>query len=78
MIVSLDVDGRVTHFNPAAESITGYPLSDVKGKNWFEILVPRERYPEVYEEFDRMMKGGLPGSFENPIVTKSGEERFIS
>jgi PAS domain S-box-containing protein len=78
MIVSLDDHGRVIHFNPAAESITGYALSYIQGKNWFETLVPRERYAEIHEEFDRLMKGGLPGSFENPIVTQSGEERFIS
>jgi len=78
MIVSLDAEGCVTHFNPAAEAITGYAVSDIRGKNWFETLVPPNRYPEVYEEFNRLMKGGLPGSFENPILTKSGEERFIS
>jgi PAS domain S-box-containing protein len=78
MIVSLDAEGCVTHFNPAAEAITGYAVSDIRGKNWFETLVPPNRYPKVYEEFDRLMKGGLPGSFENPILTKSGEERFIS
>jgi len=78
MIVSLNSAGQVTHFNPAAEVITGYTLSDMEGGNWFETLVPRDRYPHVYDEFDRLMKGGLPKSFENPIVTKSGEERHIS
>jgi PAS domain S-box-containing protein len=78
MIVGLDADGLVTHFNPAAEAITGYSLSEIKEKNWFETLVPRDRYPEVYEEFNRLMKGGLPRYFENPIMTKDGRERVIS
>jgi PAS domain S-box-containing protein len=78
MIVSLDARGRVTRFNPAAETITGYTLAEVEGKDWFELLVPRDRYPEVHEEFARLTKGGLPQVFENPIVTKAGEERHIS
>jgi len=39
--------------------------------------VPRDRYPHVWKEFDRLMEGGLPQRFENPILTKDGEERFI-
>ena len=56
VIVSLDMPkGRVTHFNPAAETITGYTLDrSARGKDWFELLVPRERYPEVHEEFERL------------------------
>ena len=78
MIISLDQEGKVTNFNPAAEKITGYSLPEVQGKSWFELLVPRDRYPEVYQEFDRLRQGGLPKTYENPILTKFGEERYIS
>ena len=78
MIISLDTEGQLTHFNPAAEAITGYSLAEVRGKDWFEVLVPRDRYPEVYDEFNRLIQGGMPQVFENPIVTKDGRERFIS
>ena len=78
MIVGLDAAGTVTIFNPAAERISGYTVSELHGKNWFELLVPRDRYPSVYDEYNRLMQGGLPHIFENPIVTKDGRERFIS
>jgi PAS domain S-box-containing protein len=78
MIVSLDTEGRVTHFNPAAETITGYTLSEIKGGDWFELLVPRDRYPEVAEAFSRLKQAGIPSRLENPIVTKNDRERFIS
>ena len=39
--------------------------------------MPRDRYPEVWEEFERLLAGGIPLAFENPILTKSGEERYI-
>ncbi|MDC4225792.1 MAG: PAS domain S-box protein [Candidatus Manganitrophus sp.] len=77
MILSLDTEGKIDIFNETAEKITGYTLLELKGKNWFEILVPKDRYPRVWEEFNRLLAGGTPKTFENPILTKTGEERYI-
>lgn len=78
IIVALDASGNVRLLNEAAEKITGYTRADVEGRNWFEVLVPRDKYPYVWEEFARLLEGGMPRTFENPILTKSGEERQIS
>ncbi|MDD5502462.1 MAG: PAS domain S-box protein [Candidatus Thermoplasmatota archaeon] len=79
MIVGLDANAKITIFNKAAEEITGYPHESVMGKSWFETVVPKERFPHVLEEFKRLTKHGeIPKVFENPIITKSGEERIIS
>ena len=48
------------------------------GKNWFEVLVPKERYPQVWQEHNRLLTGGIVQYFENPILTKDGEERIIT
>jgi two-component system cell cycle sensor histidine kinase/response regulator CckA len=77
IIVALDVHGNLQIFNQAAEEITGYTWTDLEGKNWFEVLAPKDRYPHVWEEFSRLLHGGLPIKYENPILTKSGEERYI-
>ncbi len=78
MIVGLDLKGDITLFNKAAEQITGYALADLQGRNWFEVLVPRARFPEVWREFERLTSGSLPDRFENPVLTRSGEERLIA
>jgi two-component system, sensor histidine kinase and response regulator len=78
IVVGLDADGDITVFNEAAEKITGYRKHELKGCNWFEVLMPKERYPAIWEAFTVLTAGGLPRTFENPILTKSGEERFIS
>jgi PAS domain S-box-containing protein len=80
MIIGLDRAGCIQVFNEAAEKITGYTRQELAGKNWFEVLVPREAYPTVWREFNRLLAGGshLPHTFENPILTKAGGERFIS
>jgi len=77
IFVHLDADGLVLKINAAAEQITGYKSAEVQGASWFELLVPRDRYPYVWEEFERHMREGTAGSFENAILTKQGDERQI-
>jgi PAS domain S-box-containing protein len=77
IVVGLDNDGNVRFFNQAAERITGYTGKEVEGRNWFEVIAPKDRYPEVWREFERLNAAGLRRNFENPILTKSGEERYV-
>ncbi|MGB8117052.1 MAG: PAS domain S-box protein [Candidatus Sulfotelmatobacter sp.] len=77
IILSLDRVGNVILLNQAAEEITGYKLSELQGKSW-SALVPKDRFPYVWEEFDRLLAGTARETFENPIVTKTGEERYIA
>jgi two-component system sensor histidine kinase/response regulator len=77
LVVVLDANGSIQVFNEAAERITGYSLEELKDRNWFETLCPKDRYPDVWELFSRLPSGGLPKNVENPILTKSGEERCI-
>lgn len=79
IIVGLDKEGNIHIFNETAEKVTGYTLAELIGRNWFEVFVPRERYPQVWEEFISLTRNGkMPKTFENSILTKSGEERIIS
>ena len=78
MIIGLDTRGNVTIFNKAAEEVTGYARGEILGRNWFEHIVPKDRYPEVWDEFNRLSAAGLPKIFENEILTKSGNVRTIS
>jgi PAS domain S-box-containing protein len=78
MIIVLNAEGKVQVFNKAAEEITGYTRQELLGYNCFEILVPRDKYPDAWEAFRKSPRDGLPKSFENPILTKAGDERFIS
>ena len=75
IFLQLDASGNVQNFNSAAEQITGYDRAEVLGRNWAEIMVPKERNASAWQEFDRLVnKGGDPTSFEKPIITKLGEE----
>jgi len=79
LVVGLDNGGNVTLLNEAGEQMTGYKADEVVGKNWFELIVPKDRYPYVWDEFNKLKKAGtIIDTFENPINTKSGEELIIS
>ena len=78
LIIGLDETGAVQLFNPAAERATGYTKEELDGKNWFEVLVPKETYPDVWQMFEQISAEGVTVHFENPILTRGGEERIIT
>jgi len=77
IVVALDSTGKIEFVNGAFEELTGYSRADLENQGWFEALVPKDRYPQVWEEFQRLTAGGVPVRFENPILTKTGEERYV-
>jgi diguanylate cyclase (GGDEF)-like protein/PAS domain S-box-containing protein len=80
MIVGLDTAGNIAIFNSAAEHITGYSKAEAIGKNWFEVFVPKDMYPYVWEKFEEWQKGKplIDIAFDNPILTKQGKVRHIA
>jgi len=45
-VITLDHEGRIVEFNPAAEKTFGYPKADVLGKNLADLIIP----PALREE----------------------------
>ena len=78
IFLQLDTMGCVVKLNKKAEEITGYRLAEIAGENWFELLVPKKCYPLAWHEFESVVIVGKASEvFENPIITKSGTERYI-
>lgn len=79
MIIGLDMEGKVLIFNKEAEKITGYAAAEVMGQPFFEMIVPSVKFSDVWESFEKFRDTkDIKTNDENPVVTKSGEERFIS
>ena len=77
IVVILDSEGKIRYTNRTFEQITGYSSDELKDSDWFETLTPKDRYPQVWAEFQSLTAAGRMDRFENPILTKSGEERYI-
>ncbi len=72
-IVSLDLEGRFTSFNPAAEATSGYRMDEVVGRTFPEVgLIFPDDLPLVREEFDRVLGGEERRPFELRCRTRSG------
>ncbi|MFC1920157.1 PAS domain S-box protein [Chloroflexota bacterium] len=77
IILTLDVEGRIVHFNPYMEEISGYRLEEVKGKDWFSTFLPERGRERVRGLFKKAIGNIQTRGNINPILTKDGREREI-
>ncbi len=72
LLVALDAEGRVVHFNNACEHATGYNRREVIGEYlWDRLLLPGQ-VDEVKAVFRELVQKPVPNEHENYWVTKSG------
>jgi len=80
IILIVEADQRISYINKMGCETLGYNKKDVIGKNWFDNFVPERIRNKVKSVFDELMIGKIEPSveyFENPIITKKGQERII-
>ncbi|GAV21459.1 two-component system, cell cycle sensor histidine kinase and response regulator CckA [Mariprofundus micogutta] len=80
MMLVINKDKSVGLANRKACEVLGYSEDEVIGKNWFERFIPEDQQEEVTAAFEMLLAGKIePVKFyENPIRTKSGDERLIA
>ncbi|MFH1078482.1 MAG: PAS domain-containing sensor histidine kinase [Patescibacteria group bacterium] len=78
MILALDPKGRVMMINRKGRELLGYPAEDIEGKEWMSHFIP-ERYRKETHDVHKKTIARKPEAehWENPILTRSGEERMI-
>ncbi len=78
-IIGIDLDGRVTSWNKAAEQIFGYSEQEMLGQG-FEKLLPNDRLTE--KELEKISKEvaekGFIRSFITERIRKDGQRIFVS
>jgi PAS domain S-box-containing protein len=77
LIVGLDLEGRITVFNRAAEAATGYRREDVLGRKASEVLAPHGGL-DGGSRFAPFATKGRPDDSESTIMTAAGEERVVA
>ncbi len=77
MLLALDVDGRVTLINRKGRSILGWEEHELLGRKWIDTFLPARTRDALGESFRSLVAGNLLHS-ENPVLTKSGQERMIA
>ncbi|MDR3639882.1 MAG: PAS domain S-box protein [Humidesulfovibrio sp.] len=80
MLVGLDTEGRITVFNAAAETISGFTRAEALGRDWFLLVLPGHLATASAARYRDFMAGraSLPRQHESVLRTKSGQLRHIS
>jgi len=80
MLAAVNADENITLINKKGCEILGYNEGELIGRNWFDILVPQRIRGKIRGVFRKLMAGDIKSVeyYENPLLTKDGEERLIS
>jgi PAS domain S-box-containing protein len=78
LVVVLDRNGRIIHFNHACEALSGYTFAEVKDRLfWARLLSPEEK-AAAQADFAQLVTGRPPHKNENHWTTKDGRRRLIT
>lgn len=77
VILLLDAEGRIQRFNRYMEELSGFRLTEVKGKSWFSMFLPEAEAAKIRHVFLDTLENKETGGTVNVIVTRSGEHRQI-
>ena len=78
IIMVLNGEGQIVLLNPAGERVSGYAQSELRGKLYWEALVPPELVAEGHHLFEKLHTGDGSGATEGPWLTKDGEEATLA
>ncbi len=76
ILVALDLEGRITLANRYACSIFGWTADELLGRDWVGTCIPARMRDAIRVRL-RELAGGDSSIRENPVLTRSGEERLI-
>ena len=76
LVVVLDPSGRIVRFNRACERTSGFSFEEVRGKYFWNLLVPEER-DRLSAIFEQLKTGRPVDDFESYWIPGDGSRRFI-
>jgi diguanylate cyclase (GGDEF)-like protein/PAS domain S-box-containing protein len=78
LVCVFDGDGRILRFNQACELVTGYSFEEVRGRPFYDFLVPPAEIEAVRADLTALRPGQPPMRNENNWVTRDGRLRLIA
>jgi PAS domain S-box-containing protein len=77
LIVVVDRESRVVQFNRAAQTLTGFELSELTARPFWETLMTDLDAQQVLERFEQLSAEANSLEIEIPIVTRCGERHEV-
>ena len=77
IVLVLDTQGRIVRINRYMETLCGYRLGEVAGKDWFTMFLPKSEQKRIREIFRAAFQGTRTKGGVNAILTREGKELLI-
>jgi PAS domain S-box-containing protein len=78
MVLVLDNEYRIRVINRKGSKVLGYPPEEAIGENFVDLFIPHRLRDDLLEVGRRIVDENGCEYYENPIVTKGGEERLVA
>lgn len=78
VVIEINLWGKVEYANPFFLELTGYELEEVLGEDWFSRFLVPSQESSVRIVFQEVLEHNFHTHYQNPILTKAGEERMIA
>ncbi|MCU0292416.1 MAG: PAS domain S-box protein [Thermoanaerobaculaceae bacterium] len=78
LVVVLDRAGRIVRFNRSCERTTGYSFEEVRGRAFWDFLIPADEISGVEAAFAKLTAGQFPLDHENRWLARDRTTRLIS
>jgi len=77
IVVTLDRDGRIVHGNSRFETVSGFQIGQIAGKDWFEVCVDAAGRQRARETFAAIVGEGVLGFMKGSLRSRDGRKVYI-
>lgn len=77
IILVMDLEGRVIRYNRYVEELTGIPLTDARGRDWFERFLPPDESDRVKRFYVQEATGRETSGSINGVRCRDGGHRQV-
>jgi PAS domain S-box-containing protein len=78
LVIVLEPNGKIVHWNRACSLLTGSSLDEVRGKHVWELLREAEEISSLRNALARASSDGLPSTVENHLTAETGGQRLVA
>ncbi|AMK12056.1 MAG: ATP-binding protein [Pseudodesulfovibrio sp.] len=78
IVVTLDLNGGIIHGNSELETLSGYHLKELAGRDWFEVFIPRDEREMARRALFESAHGQGISAFAGRIRAKDGDIVYVN
>ncbi|HUF03083.1 MAG TPA: response regulator [Aridibacter sp.] len=78
LVMVLDLEGRIVRINQACERLSGYKFEEVRGRIFWNILIPTEDIAKIKSSYRNFDSTFFSEDYVNQWITKDEEIKLIS